>query len=465
MDNQLPKIPENLNTHEDPLLSNNLEPNDAPRPTEELDLEFEDDSEGEQDDQSEEEPSQKIYDPLNIKPEFSNNNMIETAKAKLQLKHAHDTSFEYEDSSDTGEDDEFTEEPIKAYGPKENSAGMFVSGGVCCSVFTLSVILWVVLFADLTKRALQISRIVEQTPTLEVYYDMYEKFYKGFSESTGAYDKIEKQLTLKDNDDLSVFKRSVLSALTLNSRLSRHVEELERAIPHKIYQDLMPKVLNSLSIDYADLETQVTQVKQLQSGFTGFYDHILKNVQMLYAKAFDLIDLYGRFYVNTNRIWVSTENIYQLYDKRALEIQTEAKKKHFQRYTVATNDVKLSHFDFQNPGQVKLLAPLNFDQPNQLFLSCFIRTEVNNPDLNYLDRSFSLSLGLKNPLSTNSLFSYGVTEKFNRVSFHQALILPPGSNQINLYAKVNKGDLELKYVNVECLVFESYADIAEYGIN
>ena len=467
MDENPLELKENMNQPEDPLLSQQPDDEVRYRPTEDLDLEFEDESEEEEADEEDETEGQKIYDPLNIKPEFSNKTLLESAKANLQLKNVNDTSFEYEESSGEGEEYQFNEQPIKTEQPKENKAGLFVSGGICCMTFTFSVLLWVILFADLTHRANEISMIVEKNPTLEDHYQMYLKFYNEFYESTVQYEDTTKMLNMKDNSELLDYKRSIVEVLTIEDRMKTHINDLEDSIERMEYSNELRVNVENLSTGNENMKKNFSTLQSMQVDFQGFYMTVLKNVHALYTQAFQLIDLYGYFYINTNRIWVSTENIYQLFEKRAVDVQAEAKKKHYKPMVSRKDDVELNHFEYQSGSIVAPVEPFSIHNTEELYLSCFIRAEVNNPDLKYLDRSFSLSLGLNNhnPLLLRNSFAYGVTEKFNRISFHQALSISPGKNIVHLYAKLNKGDIKLNYVNVECLLFEEYADIPEFDTN
>lgn len=43
------------------------------------------------------------------------------------------------------------------------------------------------------------------------------------------------------------------------------------------------------------------------------YDTALEKLKALYKDSYALVELYGDFYVMTNRIWVTSENIIELF--------------------------------------------------------------------------------------------------------------------------------------------------------
>lgn len=54
----------------------------------------------------------------------------------------------------------------------------------------------------------------------------------------------------------------------------------------------------------------------------------IKKIKELYNDTYDLIKKYGDYYVMTQRIWVTTDNIYRLHERRAHLIRDEVDKNH-----------------------------------------------------------------------------------------------------------------------------------------
>lgn len=111
------------------------------------------------------------------------------------------------------------------------------------------------------------------------------------------------------------------------------------------------------------------------------YDKALENLKKLYTDSFELVDLYGDFYVMTNRIWVTTENIYQLYEKKSRQIQEEMEKNHIHNLEENIEDVLLDEFTFRMPTRVKEIKKLSIQVEDNTILDCSLDFKVNNSNL------------------------------------------------------------------------------------
>ena len=72
-------------------------------------------------------------------------------------------------------------------------------------------------------------------------------------------------------------------------------------------------------------------IKLQKPNFNFKESKVVRNVNELYTQTFELIDLYGQFYVMTNRIWITSDNIYRLFKARADETNNEIEMNHFAR--------------------------------------------------------------------------------------------------------------------------------------
>lgn len=74
----------------------------------------------------------------------------------------------------------------------------------------------------------------------------------------------------------------------------------------------------------AKLNSQLNDLKIEK--LRDLYQNAIKNLKSLYEESFSLVDQYGDFYVMTNRIWVTTQNIYELFGKRSQQLVDEMSK-------------------------------------------------------------------------------------------------------------------------------------------
>lgn len=148
------------------------------------------------------------------------------------------------------------------------------------------------------------------------------------------------------------------------------------------------------------MENQLNRINNIKNEkFGEVYDSAIQNLSKLYEDSFNLIDLYGRFYVMTNRIWVTTQNIYNLFDKRVIKIDKELKKEHFKEYTSIGENIHLPELNFKISDVVPKVEEINLNIDEPSLVQCKLEYEINNQDLTLIDNSFDLYIVLNGQLT------------------------------------------------------------------
>lgn len=62
---------------------------------------------------------------------------------------------------------------------------------------------------------------------------------------------------------------------------------------------------------YESLTKNTKLVQESKSDINHFFERISRKIIELYKSSFDLIQLYGKFYLITERIWVTCDNIFR----------------------------------------------------------------------------------------------------------------------------------------------------------
>lgn len=404
-----------------------------------------------------------------------------------------ETSFEYDDESMDGsiigDDDEdenfqFIDSDLDTHSSQllatktkeiEQDRMLFFNGTLFCFVLTLSFALWIFVFNDLSKRNGELSKILLNNPTLGTYYDLYKEFYVDFDDSRDGYMDTMDSLDLRNNEEYDRYKKNIISIILIKEQLENQLLTIKQQMMEvdsdhnevAIDVEYVNGIVSKMKIEGNKLKTIFGLTLINQVDFDSFYDGILSNIDELYKKSFKLIDMYGEFYGITNRIWVTSENIFHLFEKRALEVYDETYVEHYTPMQGKYEDIKLSYYQYKQGAKINEMKSFTFNHPVPMFFACFINSEVNNKDLKSLDHSFNLSLVVnnKNPFKGASDFLYKVNEKISKNTFQEAVKLEPGKNVVNLYAKLNKGDLHFNYIDIDCLLFKEYSQFEEFSID
>lgn len=62
---------------------------------------------------------------------------------------------------------------------------------------------------------------------------------------------------------------------------------------------------------YESLIKNTKLVQESKSDINSFFERISRKIIELYKSSFELIQLYGKFYLITERIWVTCDNIFR----------------------------------------------------------------------------------------------------------------------------------------------------------
>ena len=377
---------------------------------------------------------------------------------------------------------------------KKKMSQLVGSIGCCFFIFIVSSLLWIILFKRLHDSNNYVANIVLNTPTLGVYHDLYTDFYTKFDTNRDKMFDTERILEVKENDAFSEFKGSVgvflstqakandilldtkVLIFSLNSRNNGNMErneDLRRILPTGDKKDIeeqekLSKIITNIEKykEYIDqMKDLVKFAKERSDKFRGLYDQVIENLHKLYENCFSLIDLYGDFYIMTNRIWVTTENIFRLFERRSEKVKVEIKKEHFSVKSNSYKNIVLNELNYLIGAKIpNIELTIEIDEPSDFL--CEVSYMIKNDDLTMVDNVYNLYLiedeKFSSVIKTNSDFNYRIQGKNDINSFDSYFSLGKGTHKLELYAKLKKGNVGFADINIECLEFLQYPRIREY---
>jgi hypothetical protein len=80
--------------------------------------------------------------------------------------------------------------------------------------------------------------------------------------------------------------------------------------PIELAKEMEALVNTQISI-YESLSKNTKAVQESKAEINHFFERISNKIIELYQSSFDLIQLYGQFYLITERIWVTCDNIFR----------------------------------------------------------------------------------------------------------------------------------------------------------
>ncbi len=154
------------------------------------------------------------------------------------------------------------------------------------------------------------------------------------------------------------------------------------------------RVLSSKDNRIDDLLKNITEIENLLTGmdnmlkyaknrsgdFSNVYDEALKNLTELFNKSYQLLELQGRFYEMTNRIWVTSQNIYQLFKRRATTIEDEIQKIHFVKEANEENyrKIELLEENYKIIKRIEDVEPIELVNDEPIDLRCSLTYAIDN---------------------------------------------------------------------------------------
>ena len=374
---------------------------------------------------------------------------------------------------------------------------LFITSLSCCFVFILSSILWIVLFKNLIDQNNYVADLVLSSPTLEDYHDIYTEFYMKFDENKQQTEKTEEILEQRKKDDYSDFKKTISDFINFQNEVNENLiyvktflynsqkdvlhtrrileesngnKENDNSESAKVKKrkNQANRALGNITIMEKKIELMGRNLKYGQSKnkiIGKIYENLLINIRELYRNTFTLIDLFGNFFKITNRIWVTSENIFQFYHNQAKIINQEIERTHFKEMKSEASNLVLQEMSYLTGAMIPEIAPLNIDSENEFHVICSIKAEVNNENLELLNCSYDLFLISNHStdlvLDTSKRMNFKIRSFDRRSIFYQILTLQPGHNNIKLFAVVKKCDIKFNHIALECLTFENYKNFAE----
>lgn len=120
---------------------------------------------------------------------------------------------------------------------------------------------------------------------------------------------------------------------------------------------------------------------------------------------------------------------------------------------------------------VTQFPPVEFNATESSFLMCTLKLDVSNPDMTYLGNEFDVRMILNNNIDVQnqSKFVFRVTSAKHTVRIYDTFMLDRGQNKsrrltsVELFAKVDLGDVEFSSVEIKCLRFIEYPQIHQYS--
>lgn len=390
--------------------------------------------------------------------------------------------------------------PFDAQGTKEelrnNSdqrkiwfAGMFF-------IVTLlgSLALWIFLFRILSMKNEHLKKVVLDLPTLGQYHKDYTEFFNSYNkittemQSVGALVNDEakvKPVGLSRSATKSVIatEPNRITLFKKKEELKNSIQTMKRRLTSLLTEGRLLAGDNSVSLSAApeSKESLLDTVKKIDQTLKEFKDSISNSNNLskefgeqyndvdvklkdIYSDSLEMVDLYGSFYIKTNRIWVASENIFHLFNKRAIEISHEMIFDHYQPFSIAKDKVSLKSTSFPTLLKITDMPSLIVPTDRTSTLVCSLRADVDNSDLNSSAKIFELKMIANAQVldQTSTVYSHQVEGLKDRFGFVQVVELPEGKNIVELYAKVPRGEIKLEKVSVGCVKFADYMKLPEY---
>ena len=199
--------------------------------------------------------------------------------------------------------------------------------------------------------------------------------------------------------------------------------------------------------NYSRLEDNNDNLLNHKQELNTFLEDVSAKILKLYSSSFKLIDMYGEFYVLTERIWVTCDNIFRLFQRRAKEIDRAMSQNHFGILETSARDIKLLRMEFSELNEITRFPLLKTNYEYASYLMCSLSVRVVNPDMKYLGTEFELRMVVNNRIAYNfeNRFAFKVdsTEQMTRI--YDTFMLEPGSNQSKSFCIINYWLLIIDY--------------------
>jgi len=445
-------------------------------------------------------------------------------KKKATNSRVHEDSFQFEDESFdddfedvkpeedsnfrllTGPVDQQTQRALKkGIYQRSQIAKIYCMIGFFILFFLVSSVLWIILLRDLSNRNNFLSSIILNPPTLGVYWQLYEKFFKQFDYNRDRMLDISNVLNKDKNPNYKEYKDSFLKIDLRLEEITVHLDKLKRGILEmqndffipkgrklaSSSEDIVPDNRSDYESSQADDDEDEDEIEiidslskradligkkigkisgnfgyiQNQKGNFNFKEkNVVKTLNELYSQAFELIDLYGEFYVITNRIWVTSDNIYRLFQGRATQVNDEIAFDHFDKIYQKAQGIRLQPVNYANFASIEDFSAIEIKTIRPTYLVCSVRAQIDNAELKDLNHDFELSLvaNQRKKQFTKSQFLFTVDSKRQINRFVSIVKLTKPVNHLRLFARIQKGAITIKEIELECFQLYSFVRFPEY---
>lgn len=395
---------------------------------------------------------------------------------------------------------------------KTKQQHMFCAVGFCAFVLAGSIVLWALLFHNLMVRNGELADIILYPPTLQTYHSEYIGFWEAYEKNEDIlHDRAQifggnEQDLLRFRGQMTQFsnaKASIATQLEVikaflalkqgpsggNARrlaLEETAETAEEAEGHALARKLgrnpHPSAVEAaayLTEDIGQLNEAAGAIRAERNRHLDSYGKVMEKVAQLYQEAYKVAFNYGRFYEQTLRIWVTSDNIFRLFLTRFEQLAHEVRDDHFRRVTLHLDNVRI--IGTQDPIYSRVAGGvLQFENTKDAYLVCQISGRVEDPERKHLDTDFQFELvpaDMEMPHRPEEIWNT-VFESETHFVKPQVLRLAPNQREVQLYARASPGRLReingvrvreeigeplvVQSVTVSCLEMSSYLKFPEY---
>lgn len=222
-------------------------------------------------------------------------------------------------------------------------------------------------------------------------------------------------------------------------KINQHIFDLQTQEQKEKPNSQIVRELLSLIEDqirsYDRLNMSIDILLNRRTNINSFFHDISQNVITLYKSSYELIDLYGEFYVLTERIWVTCDNIFRLFQKRALEIDLAMNEEHFALASQNLQKVKLLHMEYTSFQKINEFEGIEINHEDPAFMMCTLSAKVENSELQFLNSEFELKMVLNEEIDhlEPNKFVSKVQEKNEFTHIYKNFYLEPGKNKSKLF--------------------------------
>lgn len=370
-----------------------------------------------------------------------------------------------------------------------------VLGSVCCIFFFLSSVLWIVLLKILHDKNSFLSNIIMYPPTLGLYHQVYNQFFFNYDKNFEVFQNANKNLNQQifPSYHKKIQSLKVISELKLDNSVAmlgikKYIADMVNELPSQkalkksaeprnlalgsstptsktVYKtDLLPSA--AITRILRRLEAMKDQMKNHQFSRIEMEEY-LQEIQIqseeMYQRCLELIDNFGRYFIMTNRIWVTSENIFRFYQSKAKEVVDEMTIEHYRRHKHARKNIRLPSLHYKTWARLLDFPIIKISSDRKILMLCSIRVEINDLELKYTGQAFDLYLENDNSSqSAKRNFEHQIDREKFSVTIVQMIHVPPGIHDVELYAMISGSEIVFSNLEVDCVEHLEYQNIPEY---